>query len=265
MGIKQYITIILSLLLLAGCGKDSNEGVVGEYQSAQAEAPGDDGIFEYTWSIVQQPDASILTADDLELSNDDQTVSFIPDQTGNYELSVTVADGFGDELSTQSFTFDIIESEEVLDDEDEFEDEYAEDTTTESTAATEFDSVPDEMPAWEPPPTVAEPVPVRKSYAQRRVPAKPVPGATIPKDPNRYTIQTSAKRTFDAAQQSAEYLMEAGFDSYIQKAYFKETDEIWYRVRVGGFESYSAAVAVATSIRNLTNGETWIDHVRLEN
>jgi len=81
MSIKQYITIILSLLLLAGCGKDSNEGVVGEYQSAQAEAPGDDGIFEYTWSIVQQPDASILTADDLELSNDDQTVSFIPDQT----------------------------------------------------------------------------------------------------------------------------------------------------------------------------------------
>jgi len=177
-------------------------------------------------------------------------------------LSVIVSDEFGDELSTQSFTFDIVESDEVLDDEDEFDDEYAEDTTAELT---EFDSVPDEMPVWEPPPTVPEPTPVRKSYAPRRASAKPVPGATIPKDPNRYTIQTSAKRTFDAAQQSAEYLMEAGFDSYIQKAYFKETDEIWYRVRVGGFESYSAAVAVATSIRNLTNGETWIDHVRLEN
>ncbi len=266
MNISRFIIIIVSILLLAGCGEDINEGIVGEYQSARAEAPGEDGIFDYTWSIVQQPDASVLTADDLELSEDNQTISFIPDYPGTYEFAVIVSDEFDDEVSSQNFPFEIIESDNISDDEEDFAEEDITDSVPEAQSfEDEFYFEPEPVPSYEDQLIASVAKPIQQTYIAPWKPAKPVPGATIPKDPNRYTIQTSAKRTFKDAQKSAESLLEAGFDSYIQKAYFKETDEIWYRVRVGSFESYSAAVAVSANIRSKTKGDTWIDHIRLEN
>ena len=32
-------------------------------------------------------------------------------------------------------------------------------------------------------------------------------------------------------------LRKLGYDAYIQKAHFEKTDELWYRVRVGAFNS----------------------------
>ncbi len=264
MHISRFFIIVVGIFLLAGCGKDINEGIVGEYQSAQVEAPGEDGVFDYLWSIVKQPDASPLTTDDLELSEDNQTISFIPDYPGTYEFAVIVRDEFGDEVSSQDFSFEIIESDEVSDDEEDFTEMDIVDTVPEVESFSE-DSEPEPFPTHDFEPVVPVVQPVQKVYTAPRKPAKPVPGATIPKDPFRYTIQTSAKRTFEDAQASAESLIEAGFDSYIQKAYFKETDEIWYRVRVGSFESYSAAVAIANDIQSVTKGETWVDFIRLEN
>ncbi len=264
MRLKHYLAIFACILLLAGCGDDGNEGIVGEYQSARAEAPAEDGYFEYTWSIIEQPDASRLIAEDLELNEGDQAMSFIPDYPGSYEFEVVILDEFGDELSTQNFQFEIIGGEEELVDEDDAE--IMEDTIEEPVE--DFDTIytpPVEESYVEPEPekVVRTPPPPPKKPVYRK-PAPPPPGSTIPKDPLRYTIQVSAKRTFENAQNSAEALIESGYDAYIQKAYFKETDEIWYRVRVGSFESYSAAVAIAANISESTQYETWVDHIRLE-
>jgi len=49
-----------------------------------------------------------------------------------------------------------------------------------------------------------------------------------------------------------------------KKAYFKETDEIWYRIRVGSYDSREAATLVAKTITKKRGISTWVDHVRLE-
>ncbi|MFH1852740.1 MAG: SPOR domain-containing protein [Candidatus Neomarinimicrobiota bacterium] len=263
MRIKHFLTIVVGLFLLAGCGEDVQEGIVGEYQSVEAEIPEDSGNLDLTWSITQQPDASKITVDDLEFSAGDQKMTFIPDFPGTFVFKVVVADEFGDEISVQEFTIAALAATDGATDREEIikTEDTIEDTVEDSYVA-----------AVKPLPTAAKvttPQPVKSVPKTTRVtpkkPARPVPGATIPKDPYRYTIQVSAKRTFEDAQMAAEKLIDAGFDSYIQKAYFKETSETWYRVRVGSFESYSAALAVAKNIKSITKTDTWVDHVRLEN
>ncbi len=263
MSIKHYFTILLAVLLLIGCGGDGVEGVVGEYQSAEAELPADDGIFDFTWSIIQQPDASILATDDLELSQDDHVISFIPDYAGNYIFEVIVSDEFGDEVSTQQFEFIITDSDESAAEDDEDLDDMEEEAEDSESDFYAEDTVEE---TYTPPPPPPEPVkqPVRAVSKPKPKP-KPVIGADIPKDPLRYTIQVSAKRTFEEAQHSAEQFIQAGYDAYIQKAYFKETDEIWYRVRVGSFESYTTARNVAKEISGIAQSDIWVDHIRLEN
>ncbi len=59
-------------------------------------------------------------------------------------------------------------------------------------------------------------------------------------------------------------LIDAGFDAYIQKAVFKETNEIWYRVRVGSYDNRDTAVAVAESLSSTRRERAWVDFVRYE-
>ncbi len=262
MSIKHYLTILFAVLFLIGCGDDGVEGVVGEYQSVEAELPADDGIYDFTWSITQQPDASILTANDLELSQDDRVISFIPDKPGTYIFDVIVSDEFGDEVSTQQFNFTITAGEETT-----TEETAQEDTIAEEEMEPEDRIVTERVPVetYTPPPLAPEKKPVQKTYKPKPQPKKPVLGADIPKDPMRYTIQVSAKRNFEEAQQAAEQFIDAGYDAYIQKAYFKETDEIWYRVRIGSFESYTTAKNVAKELTGVAQKDIWVDYVRLEN
>jgi len=59
-------------------------------------------------------------------------------------------------------------------------------------------------------------------------------------------------------------LIEAGYDAYIQRVYFKDVDEIWYRVRIGSYDDLEMAKAVAESIATTQHANTWVDFVRYE-
>ncbi len=59
-------------------------------------------------------------------------------------------------------------------------------------------------------------------------------------------------------------LQNIGFDAYVQKAYFEETDEVWYRVRIGAFNSVAEAQEAVTVLKTVTGYAAWVDHVRAD-
>jgi cell division septation protein DedD len=276
-----FIAASLTLTLILSCKPKGERGFVGEPISVVAEISEEDGELDFEWEIVEQPDASFITSADLEPIADGSEIIFTPDAEGKYQLQVTIYQ-YGDELSTQSFSYVIEPGEEYLEelyDETEDYEEAAEETT--ETYADEDDSwlqeevgepipvttettdavtptpatIPEEKPAPPPPP---------KPEALPKKTARPAPGSSIPYDKDRFTIQVAAKKKLQDAEQIAADLIEAGFDAYIQKAYFKETNELWYRVRVGSYDNRDTARAVAESIANLRNSPTWVDYVRYE-
>nr|MCS5614335.1 SPOR domain-containing protein [Candidatus Neomarinimicrobiota bacterium] len=89
-------------------------------------------------------------------------------------------------------------------------------------------------------------------------------GSSIPYDKERFTIQVASKKELADAKKVVATLIDAGFDAYIQKAVFKETNEIWYRVRVGSYDNRDTAVAVAESLSSTRRERAWVDFVRYE-
>ena len=63
-------------------------------------------------------------------------------------------------------------------------------------------------------------------------------------DENRFTIQVGSKKELEDAKTFAAKLIDAGYDAYIQKAYFRDTDEVWFRVRVGSYDNRDTALSV---------------------
>ena len=90
-------------------------------------------------------------------------------------------------------------------------------------------------------------------------------GQFIPFDKDRFTIQIASKKKLDDAKKVAAKLIESGYDAYIQKAYFKESNEVWFRVRVGSYDNRQTASAVAESLSMSQRETAWVDFVRYEN
>ncbi len=86
----------------------------------------------------------------------------------------------------------------------------------------------------------------------------------IPFDKSRFTIQVASKKNLNDAEKIAANLIESGYDAYIQKAYFRDTDEVWFRVRVGSYDNRDTALAVGKVIADAMTTEVWIDFVRFE-
>ena len=108
-------------------------------------------------------------------------------------------------------------------------------------------------------PTVVEP----KSTAAK--PAKKKSSRyIIPFDKSRYTIQVVSKKMLKDAEKTAANLIESGYDAYIQKAYFRDTDEVWFRVRVGSYDNRETALAVGKVIASAMTTDIWVDFVRFE-
>ena len=74
----------------------------------------------------------------------------------------------------------------------------------------------------------------------------------------------ASKKNLNDAEKVAANLIESGYDAYIQKAYFRDTDEVWFRVRVGSYDNRDTALAVGKVIANAMTMEVWVDFVRFE-
>lgn len=258
-------------MLITACGKEGLTGRTGEAISLNAEIVEDSDDLDYIWTLTEQPDASMLGINNFSYNEQHSTVSFIPDAPGDYTLEVKVVQ-YGDELALQSFAIAVEQGEAVpiktveRTEPDWYEDEndrnwFEEETAPEDTIA-EIPQITEVAPAIENVEKINEEVEV-----ETPAPLKPKPiqrGLQIPKNEGRFTIQVVSKRLLADAEIIAAELIDAGFDAYIQRAYFKETDEVWFRVRVGSYDSRPTALTVAKSISTTSGTSTWVDFVRYE-
>jgi len=300
MKFRTFFILITGSLLLMNCGGKRGEGIIGEIIHVKGELPEETESIDLFWTISSQPDASKLSMKTLEFSKDKSKMSFTPDAAGKYVFEMEIFQ-FGDELETQKFTYNVdsieplvtseTEDEALAEEEDEdwleeeyeeeleyeeYEDEgydYAEeseddeeemeeneDEVYEEDEDAEIEEIEEtEIAAAEISPTVVEP----KSTAAK--PAKKKrPRYIIPFDKSRYTIQVVSKKNLKDAEKMAANLIESGYDAYIQKAYFRDTDEVWFRVRVGSYDNRETALAVGKVIASAMTTDTWVDFVRFE-
>ena len=225
-------------------------------------------------------------------------MSFTPDAAGKYIFEMEIFQ-FGDELETQKFTYNVdsieplvtseTEDEALAEEEDEdwleeeyeeeleyeeYEDEgydyaeeseddeeemeenedevYEEDEEIEGIEGTEIAAAEITPPAVAPKSTAAKPA------------KKKSPRYVIPYDKSRYTIQVVSKKNLKDAEKTAVNLIESGYDAYIQKAYFRDTDEVWFRVRVGSYDNRETALAVGKVIASAMATDIWVDFVRFD-
>ena len=293
MKFRTFFILITGSLLLMNCGGKRGEGIIGEIIHVNGELPEETESIDLFWTISSQPDASKLSMKTLEFSKDKSKMSFTPDAAGKYVFEMEIFQ-FGDELETQKFTYNVdsieplvtseTEDEALAEEEDEdwleeeYEEELEEDEDEDYDYAEEAEEDEEafykenededeeiegieetEIAAAEISPTVLEP----KSTAAKPA-KKKSPRYVIPFDKSRYTIQVVSKKILKDAEKTAVNLIESGYDAYIQKAYFRDTDEVWFRVRVGSYDNRETALAVGKVIGSAMTTDIWVDFVRFD-
>jgi len=282
---KKYI-IILSLLVLTGCSEKNPTANVGDHVTITADKPEEGQDLDFIWEWTSVPDNSQVDNSKIMKDETNATIEFIPDVAGLYSLEVSIFQ-YNDEISTQSFSYEVLANEIV---EKEQEDKIKTETTEEVEDAVAELLVENNEPKWyesesvaavveeasqttevpvvgleEPkaPPSPPSPPPATTAKPKKKK-AKLIRGSSIPYDKERFTIQVASKKELADAKKVVATLIDAGFDAYIQKAVFKETNEIWYRVRVGSYDNRDTAVAVAESLSSTRLERAWVDFVRYE-
>ena len=219
---------------------------------------------------------------------------FTPDYPGDYLIEVIISQ-YGDEISNQTFSFSILddiekqsatnkseeENEDWLNEEidDSLQQEIVE---TEQDANTGKPNKTEEVDLLEgkqmsdkdrvgqvamtkmalekkvkPVINLVEPVETSVEIKQRKK------RASIAEKTDRFTIQITSKKMLKDAQLFSQNLIGQGYDSYIQKVVFN-SDEIWYRVRVGSYDNYNSAKTAADALSSTLGMPTWVDFVRKE-
>ena len=282
------------LLFLISCGGKGVEGQVGQIISIAAEENLEETNVDYNWIIMGQPDGSLLSPKDLKYKNNGQEMIFTPDYPGDYNFEVSVTK-FGDELSSQSFFFTIsdfteVKEEEIedetakeeewlkesLDDYDQEEKEIEEEEIEEEEIEEEEIEEEEEEIEEEEEEEEEEVTPEKRivkgtttkaiiSNKKRASKLRSARGSNIPAKKDRFTIQVISKKRLVDAQKFADKLIKSGYDAYIQKAYFKETEEVWYRVRIGSYDNYNSAQAIANVVSKDIKLAVWVDFVRVDN
>ena len=281
---------ILLLALIFGCGGSGIEGYVNEPITITANNPEEGQDVDYFWSLAEQPDGSLINSGDLLASDDGQEMVFTPDYPGDYLIEVVISQ-YGDEISDQTFSFTILDASEKQvtsnNSEEENEDwlnEEIEDSLQEETAEIQESAITVSPEQTEKVDSIEEkPVSDKNKVEQAEMgkmavgkEAKPILNprdvvklkqqkrqASIAERTDRFTIQITSKKMLKDAQLFSQDLIGQGYDSYIQKVVFN-SEEIWYRVRVGSYDNYNSAKTAADALSSELGMPTWVDFVRKE-
>ena len=292
---KIYYLIILTMLI--ACGGTGIEGYVNEPITITANNPEDGMDLDYFWSLMNQPDGSLINSGDLISSDEGQEMIFIPDYPGDYSIEVIISQ-YGDEISNQTFSFTILEKsnsenidnnenqkEDWLNEEIDYDDDivydneisddsisveedkyvqnvYNSGTNPDSTINSKIQKSKDtdQLPLNNNKPIVI----IKQSDIQSKVSVPKIdPKSSIAAKSDRFTIQLISKRMFKDAQLFSQKLINKGYDSYIQKAML-DKNEIWYRVRIGSYDNYNSAKKAADNLSDELKMPTWVDFVRKE-
>lgn len=273
--IKVSLFILLSAnLIFTGCGGKNEAGRVGEGYSFTIEAADATSDTEYHWRILDQPLSSILSQKDLSFSDHYRTITFMPEYEGKYSFQAIILQ-YGDTVSVRTFEVEISkdESASAID----TEAEYVEDESwlEEPVVVSPHEEVEVPPVSYEPEvkkvvpvePMVNAPAPDPEKKSRARESAKPkkiepLPGSSIPVVKGRYTIQVSSWPGLESAEKEYSRLVQEGFDAYVQRAYFTENKQTWYRVRVGSYGNYDQAAKVSKRVSATLGVKAWVDFVR---
>jgi len=256
---KLYIPFLSVLLLtLTACESySSHKGTVGNYYTIQIEKPLGVENPSYGWDILSFPDESLLTYSDLYIRQKGREMAFKPDVPGDYKFEFIVFNGTGEAVVTNEYLFKISSSAIA---EISVGSRLSETEEVEETVTTE------KVPTPEPPAEKITPPPPTSSVKNE---AKPVKKTALKVEElasieGRFTIQIYSESTLREAEEKMDDLRKLGYDAYIQKAHFEKTDELWYRVRVGAFNSRMEAKKEAAEINARTGLVSWVDKVRVD-
>ena len=229
--------------------------MVGNYYTIQIEKPLGVENPSYGWDILSFPDESLLTYSDLYIRQVGREMAFKPDVPGDYKFEFIVFNDTGEAVVTNEYHFKISSSAMA---EISVDSRLAETEEVEETVTAEEVPTP-ESPAKKitpPPPTSAvknEAKPVKKTAPKVEALAS-VEG--------RFTIQIYSESTLREAEEKIDGLRKLGFDAYIQKA--RPGIKLWYRVRIGAYNSRDEAKKAADEINSKTGVVAWIDKVRVD-
>ena len=281
--LKKY-NFILTAALLISCNKENNTVALGETINVSAEIPEESQDLEFIWELISVPENSFIDNNNIEIGNPNSSVDFTPDIPGIYSLEVSIFQ-YNDEISTESFSYNVVQ----LDSKDS--DELVEDIVLveEDSSAISDLLVENNEPKWydsesvedvledplkenlekklskeEPLIKNVNPKPNKKTSKKIIKKPKKIRGSSIPFDKDRFTIQVGSKKFLSDAKKFAAQLIDSGYDAYIQKASFKETSEVWYRIRVGSYDKRETATAVAKVLSKTRQEKAWVDFVRYE-
>ncbi len=275
----RTIISFIPFLIFFACGSSGIEGYVDEPITITAENPEEGKDVDYFWTLADLPDGSLMNSGDLISSDDGQEMVFTPDYPGDYSVEVVISQ-YGDEISSQTFAFLIMDPSErdAVSDEDseepenedwlneEMDEEIDDEEENDDDLYEEDEDIDDEEADLDEDDESGNKTPVAKMTAANAVTAKasePKKGTSIAARTDRFTIQITSKKMLKDAQLFSQKLISKGYDSYIQKVVFK-TDEIWYRVRVGSYDNYNSAKAAADDLSGELGMATWVDFVRKE-
>ena len=279
----QFFSFIFFIALFS-CAEKNPSSIVGEAVTATVQVPEEGVDLEYLWEFTNLPDNSNISNSDIQAGDDNISIIFVPDVSGNYGLEVSIFQ-YNDEISTQSFSFDVIGEEMIALNEDIIvnDSEISNDPTqnnqfveTDEPKWYDSESISELVTSIEKDSIISEPIiekapkkeikktpsaPAKKPTAKKRTKIR---GQSIPFDKNRFTIQIASKKILSDAKKVAMELIDTGYDAYIQKALFVETNETWYRIRVGSYDKKETAIAVAKSLSKNRPEKAWVDYVRYE-
>ena len=277
---KRHIYILALSALILSCSRENSIGYVGQPVTATVDIPDESEDLEFLWELTSIPDNSYLINTDIQAGNDSYSVIFIPDVVGDYSIEASVFQ-YNDEIETQSFTFSVSEALKIDTTQITESDKIILDTLalaelllSEESESNWYDSYnTNEDLSYSSIDTISSlkedlkfkknnPPPPAKKIAKKK---KEIKGQSIPFDKNRFTIQIASKRKLDDAKKVAAKLIESGYDAYIQKANFKKSNEVWFRIRVGSYDNRQTASAVAESLSKTQKETAWVDFVRYEN
>ena len=285
--LKKYNFILIAALAIS-CSKENNTVALGETINVSAKIPEESQDLEFIWELTSVPENSFINNNNIQIGDANSSIDFTPDTPGKYSLEVSIFQ-YNDEISTESFTYNVVplesnENEEtdenivvVEKDSSAVSDLLVDNSEPKWYDAESIDDVLDEVKKTplkqdvevklikeEPIVKKASSKPYKRTSKKIIKKPKKVRGSSIPFDKDRFTIQVGSKKFLSDAKKFAAQLIDAGYDAYIQKASFKETNEVWYRIRVGSYDKRETATAVAKVLSKTRQEKAWVDFVRYE-
>ncbi|MBU4444412.1 MAG: SPOR domain-containing protein [Candidatus Marinimicrobia bacterium] len=251
------VLLVAILIIFMTCDKpETIPGFVGKpiYLAPVIETSEDTLACTYAWSFSDKPDGSNMDILSFQPNSRSFNVSFVPDIPGEYIVAYNIVGPDGKTKGKQDLLCEVIE------------DTTSAASTQEDEYALSEEALKAPLPVYEDTKTT---VPSVSAYTPPSPPKQryPIPqsdrGKNIPKISGNFTIQISSWKTYAGAERAVSLLSFLGLDLYIQKAYFNETGETWYRVRTGNFDSRATSKQTMNDLKaKLPHEQLWLDFVR---